>query len=87
MICLECMSRSCEHIAPKNMPPRLSRRHAQVVKLVGEGHANKEIGYRLGITEGTVKMYMKTIFALLGADSRLRVGLWARDHQDLLNAT
>lgn len=49
---------------------RLSRREAEIVRLVGEGLRNREIGERLFISEGTVKVHLHNIFEKLGIDRR-----------------
>lgn len=54
---------------------KLTPRERAVAKAVAEGHANKEIGARLGIAEGTVKSYLSRIFAKLGISGRLRLAL------------
>jgi len=41
--------------------PVLSARELDIIKLVAEGKSNKEIGDRLGITEGTVKTHVKSL--------------------------
>lgn len=48
----------------------LSQREIEVLKLVGAGNSNKEIGARLHITEQTAKAHMKRIVAKLGANDR-----------------
>ena len=48
----------------------LSEREVAVLRLVAEGHANKEIGHRLFIAEETVKTHMKSIFAKLDVADR-----------------
>ncbi|WP_426623143.1 response regulator [Leifsonia sp. McL0607] len=49
----------------------LSAREVDVVRLVGNALSNKEIATRLGIAEGTVKRHLSSIFAKLGATTRL----------------
>jgi DNA-binding NarL/FixJ family response regulator len=51
---------------------RLSPREAEVLALVAEGLANKEIAVQLDpeVTEETVKGYLKSIFAKLQVHSR-----------------
>ena len=51
----------------------LSRREQQVVTLVCEGLSNKEIARRLGVTEGTVKIHLNSIYAQLGVRSRIEL--------------
>jgi len=46
--------------------PDLSAREIEVLSLIVEGLANKEIAYRLNIAEHTVKNHVKNILAKLG---------------------
>jgi DNA-binding CsgD family transcriptional regulator len=62
--------------AGANMVP-LSHRELQLAQLVTEGQQNKEIGFQLGITEGTVKVYMSHLFAKLGVSNRAELSAWA----------
>jgi DNA-binding NarL/FixJ family response regulator len=48
----------------------LSDREIGVLKLVSQGHANKEIARLLSISEDTVKGHMKSIFAKLDVNDR-----------------
>ena len=50
--------------------PALSGRELDIIKLVAEGRSNKEIGDRLGITEGTVKTHVKSLLKKLQAPGR-----------------
>jgi DNA-binding NarL/FixJ family response regulator len=50
--------------------PRLSPRELQVLKLLADGLENKQIARELGISEATVKTYVKGIFERLEARSR-----------------
>ena len=59
--------------------PALSERQAQVLALLGEGHSNKEIRYRLGIAERTVRAHLTDIFTALGVHSRMQAVRRARD--------
>lgn len=49
---------------------RLARREIEVLELVGNGLLNREVGERLGLTEGTVKWYMQQIYDKLGVRRR-----------------
>jgi len=49
---------------------QLAPRERDVLKLVTEGHTNKEIGKELGITEDTIKKHMKSIIVKLGVTNR-----------------
>ena len=73
-------------LLPQNAPPpvpdaaALSQREREVLGEVAHGHANKQIARRLGITEGTVKAHLGTIYRRLGVPDRTSAALWARDH-------
>ena len=58
---------------------RLTPREEEVLALVGEGLANKQIARRLGISEKTVKAHLTNVFQRIGAGSRTEAALWARD--------
>jgi DNA-binding NarL/FixJ family response regulator len=56
----------------------LSPRQREVFALLAEGLSNKMIGRRLGITEGTVKAHVATIFDLLKVHNRVSAVAAAR---------
>ena len=58
----------------------LSPREEEVLRLVADGMANKQIARRLGITERTVKAHLTRVFQELGVADRTQAALWARDH-------
>ncbi|KQX75126.1 response regulator transcription factor [Aeromicrobium sp. Root472D3] len=58
----------------------LSPREDEVLRLVAEGLANKQIARRLGITERTVKAHVGSVFRRIGVGDRTSAALWARDH-------
>lgn len=59
-------------------PKELSQRERQVVGLAAQGHANKLIGYELGLSEGTVKAHLRRGLARLAVGSRAELAaLWA----------
>lgn len=58
----------------------LTRREVEVLQLVGQGLANKQIARRLGIGERTVKAHLTSIFQRLGVTDRVQAALWAREH-------
>jgi two-component system, NarL family, nitrate/nitrite response regulator NarL len=53
----------------------ISTRERQLVGLLTQGLKNKEIAYAMGITEGTVKVYLSRIFAKVGAKDRFDLAL------------
>ncbi|MFG3602476.1 response regulator [Micromonospora chersina] len=58
----------------------LSPRERDVLELVAQGLANKQIARRLGITERTVKAHVGSLFRRIGVTDRTSAALWARDH-------
>ncbi|WP_314244175.1 LuxR C-terminal-related transcriptional regulator [Empedobacter tilapiae] len=54
----------------KHNADRLSERQTEIVNLVKKGLTNKEIAEQLFISENTVKYHLKSIYTLLGIDSR-----------------
>jgi DNA-binding NarL/FixJ family response regulator len=56
----------------------LTQRQGQIVSLVAQGLKNKEIAYSMGITEGTVKVYLYKLFQKLGMNDRLDMALYGR---------
>ncbi len=48
----------------------LSPRQLDVLRLIARGLSNKQIAYELGITEGTVKLYITALFRLLKVYNR-----------------
>ena len=57
----------------------LSARERQLVRLVGQGLRNREIAEKLGLTEGSVKVYLQAIFEKLGVATRTELALRAAD--------
>jgi DNA-binding NarL/FixJ family response regulator len=60
--------------------PELTDREREVLLLVREGLANKQIARRLGIAERTVKAHLTSIFQRLGVSDRTQAALWASTH-------
>ena len=55
----------------------LTPRELEVLVLVRQGLANKQIARRLGISERTVKTHLTATFARIGAADRTQAALWA----------
>ncbi len=55
----------------------LTNRENEVLQLLAEGSTNKEIGYRLGLSERTIKVHVSVIMAKLNAQSRTQAVLLA----------
>jgi DNA-binding NarL/FixJ family response regulator len=68
--------RPLAHPAPAVMEP-LTRREAEILRLMAGGFSNKEIGDALGMSEGTVRNHASTFFGKLGVRDRTRAVLKA----------
>ena len=55
----------------------LSTRELEVLRALCEGHSNKEIAAKLGLTEGTVKNHMTQVLSKLGVLDRTQAALRA----------
>ncbi|GAB3767041.1 DNA-binding NarL/FixJ family response regulator [Nocardioides ginsengisegetis] len=55
---------------------QLTTRETEVLRLVREGLANKQIGRRLDISERTVKAHLTSAFARIGVADRTQAALW-----------
>lgn len=57
-------------LAERASMPTLTSREVEVLQLISQGLRNKEVGAMLGITEGTVQIHVKNIFAKLSVNDR-----------------
>jgi DNA-binding CsgD family transcriptional regulator len=58
----------------------LSAREREVLQLLAQGLATKQIARSLGVTERTVKFHVASIFAKLGASNRAQAVALAAQH-------
>ena len=65
---------------PEPVEP-LTDREKDVMRLLGQGLSNKEIGAQLFITERTARTYVSNILGKLGLASRTQAALWAVEHK------
>jgi two-component system nitrate/nitrite response regulator NarP len=67
------------HIAKEraSRAPSLTPRERELVELVRQGLRNRDIASQLGVTEGTVKVYLHAIFDKLGVDNRTELAMRA----------
>jgi DNA-binding NarL/FixJ family response regulator len=59
----ECLTEYLPQVA-------LTKREVEILRLVGDGLGNKEIGGRLGSASGTIRMHLQHIFRKLRASDR-----------------
>ena len=59
--------------------PPLTRRERELVELVRQGLRNRDIATELGVTEGTVKVYLHAIFDKFRVENRTELALKATE--------
>jgi len=64
-------------LADHSLDEPLTDREMEVLQLIADGHANKEIAARLGITEEAVKSRVKNVLAKLRANDRTHAAMIA----------
>jgi two-component system nitrate/nitrite response regulator NarP len=62
-----------------NLGPPLTQRERKLVMLVARGMRNRNIAAELGITEGTLKVYLHAIFDKLGVANRTELAIRAAE--------
>jgi DNA-binding NarL/FixJ family response regulator len=62
----------------------LTPRETEVLELVRQGLANKQIARRLGISERTVKAHLTSAFQRIGVVDRTQAALWAERKNNAL---
>lgn len=65
-----------ERLGEREGPP-LSPRERQLINLVRKGLRNREIAEQLGVTEGTIKVYLHAVFEKLGVSTRTELAIRA----------
>jgi two-component system, NarL family, nitrate/nitrite response regulator NarL len=61
---------SAQPAIPEKSPAVLTNRERQIMRLVSEGLSNKEIGRRLKVADGTIKVHLHHIFRKLEISNR-----------------
>jgi len=59
--------------SPPAWPAALTEREREVIRLVEEGLSNKDIAYRLSISDSTVRHHMTSIFDKVGVPNRQKL--------------
>ena len=72
----EQATRSAEGRKEKGL---LSPRERDLVRLVRKGYRNRDIAEQLGITEGTVKVYLHSVFEKTGVANRTELAIRASE--------
>jgi DNA-binding NarL/FixJ family response regulator len=59
----------------------LSSREIDILKLVGQGNSNREIGTKLNLSPITVRNYVSNILGKLGCSNRVQLAIFAAEHR------
>ena len=75
----EVAERTRDAVARAARAPSLTPRERELVELVRQGLRNRDIASQLGVTEGTVKVYLHAIFDKVGVDNRTELAMRAKE--------
>lgn len=75
------LARFARDVRAPGAAPALSPREQQVVSLLAEGLANKQIAHQLEISETTIKGYLRDVYDKLGANDRAQAVAIALRHR------
>jgi two-component system nitrate/nitrite response regulator NarL len=79
----DLLASNCRDMSPAgswNRQSNLTDRERQILECLLRGNSNKLIARMLDITEGTVKVHLKTLMKKISAINRTQAALWARSH-------
>jgi DNA-binding NarL/FixJ family response regulator len=62
------------------VPAGVTRREAEILRLVAEGHSNADVARMLWIAEQTVKFHLSNIYRKLNVSNRTEAARWAQLH-------
>ncbi len=65
--------------------PLLTQRELEILKLLVRSSTNKEIAFKLEISERTVEFHLDKIMVKLDIRTRMAIALWAQEHKFLLS--
>ncbi|MGB4862288.1 MAG: response regulator transcription factor [Tepidiformaceae bacterium] len=74
----QAAARLVREVRAPDSPETLTERETDVLRLLAQGKANKEIARALFIGENTVKTHVSSILVKLGVQSRTQAALYAR---------
>jgi DNA-binding NarL/FixJ family response regulator len=63
-----------------DVPAGVTRREAEILRLVAEGHSNADVARMLWIAEQTVKFHLSNIYRKLNVSNRTEASRWAQLH-------
>jgi len=80
----QIMDYGVKKLGPSNLiqSVRMTKREREIVELIAEGLANKEIAYKLNITVYTVKSHVHNILEKMALNTRVQIALQAHGTPD-----
>ena len=72
-------AREIAETAGETRRPALAPRERELIRFVRQGLRNREIAAELGVTEGTVKVYLHAVFEKLGVKNRTELAIRAEE--------
>src|SRR5690242_8438451 len=70
-------ARLMQVVSTPQSPEALTERETEVLRLLAQGHSNKQIAHSLHNTEQTIKSHVSKILSKLGVESRTQATLYA----------
>jgi len=67
-------------VSPRHSIRGLSPREQEILQALVTGASNKVIAYKLGITEATVKVHLKTLLRKIDVNNRTQAAIWAMNN-------
>jgi DNA-binding NarL/FixJ family response regulator len=67
--------------AAQSLSDDLTPREVELVRIAAQGLTNREIGAKLGISPGTVKIHLHNIYKKLGVKNRVELTLFAQSRE------
>jgi len=83
----QATARLMQAVSAPEHPGSLTARETEVLRLLAQGDANKQIAQHLHITENTVRTHVSTILHKLGVQSRTQATLYALSSGLVANGT
>ncbi|MDE2619829.1 MAG: response regulator transcription factor [Sphingomonadales bacterium] len=81
----DLLVRAREEAARRQVPSpfaSLTPREKTIVNFIAQGQRNRDIAAALGITEGTIKVYLHALYQKLGVENRTELAVLALKHRE-----
>lgn len=80
----QIMEYGVKELGPSNLMQsvRMTKREKEIVELIAEGLANKEIAYKLSLSIYTIKSHVHNILEKMALNSRVQIALYAQEERN-----